>query len=208
MYRSSRLRSTLNTNVITGLDMFQVCTEAVDCVALWTRTSSQVWTCFKYDPKIRKTKHFFSQVWTCVTSLTKTKTLLPVGRMLSLGPWPRVLPKPYETMFYMHKNKRLLWGVHDQKRARPRTRKKQPGALFCSHGDGYQTFPNKLITHQLHWLKRGCKWKCSSTLLPSWARMKWSGCPWSAEERIPELTFGKSGGIWFCIVWFPPKWVM
>ena len=99
MYRSSRLRSTWNTNVITGLDMFQVCTEAVECVAL------------------------FSQVWTCVTSLTKTKTLLPVKRMLSLGPWPRVLPKPYETMFIMHKNKRLLWGVHGQKRARPRTRK-------------------------------------------------------------------------------------
>ena len=40
-------------------DMFQVCTGAVDCVALWTRTSSKVWTCFKNDPKIRKTKHFF-----------------------------------------------------------------------------------------------------------------------------------------------------
>ena len=49
--RSSRLRSTSNTNVITGLDMFQVCTEAIDCVALWTRTSSQVWTCLKYVPK-------------------------------------------------------------------------------------------------------------------------------------------------------------
>ena len=34
MYRSSGLRSTLNTNVITGLDMCKVCTEAVDCVAL------------------------------------------------------------------------------------------------------------------------------------------------------------------------------
>ena len=133
VYRSSLLRSTLNTNVITGSDMFQVCTEAVDCVALWTRTSSQVWTCFKYDPKIRKTKHFFSQVWTCVTFVTKTKTLLPVGRMLSLGPWPRVLPKPNETMFNMHKNKRLLWGVHDQKRARPRTRKEQPGSRPFFH---------------------------------------------------------------------------
>ena len=29
-------------SVITGLDMFQAFTEAVDCVALWTRTSSQV----------------------------------------------------------------------------------------------------------------------------------------------------------------------
>ena len=59
MYRSSRLRSTSNTNVITGLDMFQECAETVDCVALWTRTSSQVWTCFKYDPKIWKMKPFF-----------------------------------------------------------------------------------------------------------------------------------------------------
>ena len=34
MYRGSRLRNTLNTGYITGLDMCQVCTEAVDCVAL------------------------------------------------------------------------------------------------------------------------------------------------------------------------------
>ena len=31
---SSPLRSTLNTNAITGLDMCKVCTEAVQCVAL------------------------------------------------------------------------------------------------------------------------------------------------------------------------------
>ena len=41
MYRSSPLRSTLNTNVITGLGMCKVCTEAVHCVALLTRTLSQ-----------------------------------------------------------------------------------------------------------------------------------------------------------------------
>ena len=34
MYRSSPLRSTLNTSYIIGLDMCQVCTEAVHCVAL------------------------------------------------------------------------------------------------------------------------------------------------------------------------------
>ncbi len=51
MYRSSPFRSTLNTKFITGLDMCQVCTEAVHCVALWTRTLSQVWTCVKYAPK-------------------------------------------------------------------------------------------------------------------------------------------------------------
>ena len=39
MYRSSRLRSTLNTGYITGLGMCEVCTEAVDCVPLWTRVT-------------------------------------------------------------------------------------------------------------------------------------------------------------------------
>ena len=45
------LRSTVNTNVITGLDMCKVCTEAVHCVPLCTRTLSQVWTCVEYVPK-------------------------------------------------------------------------------------------------------------------------------------------------------------
>ena len=51
MYRSSPFRSTLNTSYITGLDMCEVCTEAVHSVALWTRVTSQVWTCVKYVPK-------------------------------------------------------------------------------------------------------------------------------------------------------------
>ena len=75
MYRSSPLRSTFNTitsqlwtcvkyvpmqsipytdfdtNVITGLGMCQVCTEAVNCKALRARMSSQVWTCVKFVPK-------------------------------------------------------------------------------------------------------------------------------------------------------------
>ena len=45
------LRSTLNTSYITGLDMCKVCTEAVHSIALWTRVTSQVWTCVKYVPK-------------------------------------------------------------------------------------------------------------------------------------------------------------
>ena len=55
---SSPLRSTLNTNVITGLDMCKVCTEAVHCVALWTQTLSQVWTCVKYVLKQSSAWHF------------------------------------------------------------------------------------------------------------------------------------------------------
>ena len=51
MYRSSPFRSSLNTGYITGLDMCKVCTEAVHCVALWTRVTLQVWTCVKYVPK-------------------------------------------------------------------------------------------------------------------------------------------------------------
>ena len=45
--------------------------------------------------------------------------------MLSVGPWTHVLPKPCETMFNMPENLRFLWGVHDEKRARPGTRKEQ-----------------------------------------------------------------------------------
>ena len=51
MCRSSPFRSTLNTNYITALDMCEVCTEAVHCVALWTRITSRLWTCVKYAPK-------------------------------------------------------------------------------------------------------------------------------------------------------------
>ena len=51
MHRSIPLRSTLNTGYITGLDMCKLCTEAVCCVALWTRVTSQVWTCVRYVPK-------------------------------------------------------------------------------------------------------------------------------------------------------------
>ena len=57
MYRSSPLRSTFNTNVITGLSMCKVCTEAVHCEALWTRTLSQVWACVKYAPKQSMSKN-------------------------------------------------------------------------------------------------------------------------------------------------------
>ena len=46
MCRSSPLRSTLNTNVITGLRMCtKVCTEAVHCVPLGTRSLSRVCMC-------------------------------------------------------------------------------------------------------------------------------------------------------------------
>ena len=48
VYRSSQLRSTLNTGYITALDMCEVCTEAVHSIALWTRVTSQLWTCVKY----------------------------------------------------------------------------------------------------------------------------------------------------------------
>ena len=51
MYRGSPFRSTLNTSYITGLVMCEVCTEAVHCVALWTRVTSQVWACVKYVPR-------------------------------------------------------------------------------------------------------------------------------------------------------------
>ncbi len=88
---SSPLRSTLNTNVITGLDMCKVCTEAVHCVALWTRTLSQVWTCVKYVPKqsMCATEQNMSNLET-VTSLSKTRHLKHILRMLLISTWEQV----------------------------------------------------------------------------------------------------------------------
>ena len=70
MYRSSPFRSTLNTGYITALDMREVCTEAVHCVALWTRVTSQLWTCVRYVPKQsipyrfeHGLHHSFGHVW-------------------------------------------------------------------------------------------------------------------------------------------------
>ena len=51
MYRSSPVRSTLNTGYIAALDMCEVRTEAVRSAALWTRVTLQLWTCVKYVPK-------------------------------------------------------------------------------------------------------------------------------------------------------------
>ena len=75
MYRSSLLRSTLNTGYITGLDMCKVCTEAVHSVALWTRVTLQFWTCVKYVPKQSTPWTLWTrvtlQVWTCVKYVPK-----------------------------------------------------------------------------------------------------------------------------------------
>ena len=58
MYRSSPFRHSLNTGYITGFDMCRVCTEAVHSVTLWTRVTSQVWTCVEYVPKQSIPWHF------------------------------------------------------------------------------------------------------------------------------------------------------
>ena len=50
-FGQTAFRSILNTSYITGLDMCEVCTEAVHSAALWTRVTSLVWTCVKYVPK-------------------------------------------------------------------------------------------------------------------------------------------------------------
>ena len=48
MYRSRTFCSTLNTKVFTPLGMCKVFTDAVHCVALWTRTLSKLWACVRY----------------------------------------------------------------------------------------------------------------------------------------------------------------
>ena len=75
MYRSSPFRSTLNTSYIAGLDMCEVCTEAVHSVALWTLVTSQVWTCVKVCTEavhsVALSTRVTSQVWTCVKYVPK-----------------------------------------------------------------------------------------------------------------------------------------
>ena len=66
MYRSSPFRSTLNTNVITGLDMCQVCTEAVHSVASHMCASTRNVIIPKLTTPQRKKTVYFS------TSLTAT----------------------------------------------------------------------------------------------------------------------------------------
>ena len=70
MYQRSLFRSTLNTNVIAGLDMYQVCTESVHPLALWTWTLSQVLdmyqVCTESVHPLALWTWTLSQVWTCV----------------------------------------------------------------------------------------------------------------------------------------------
>ena len=81
MYRSSPLRSTLNTGYITGLDMCKVCTEAVHCVALWTRVTSCYITGLDMSKVCTEAVHCValwtrvtSQVWTCLRYVPKQST--------------------------------------------------------------------------------------------------------------------------------------
>ena len=76
VYRSSQLRSTLNTGYITALDMCEVCTEAVHSVALWTLVTSQLWTCVKCEAvhSVALWTRVTSQLWTCVKYVPKQST--------------------------------------------------------------------------------------------------------------------------------------
>ena len=91
MYRSSPFRSTLNTGDITGLGMCEVCTEAVDCVALWTgnTVTLQVWACVKYVPKLSVASHFENDV------IQKTKNAKTPRRF-----WARLAKKHVLLMLF------------------------------------------------------------------------------------------------------------
>ena len=97
----------------------KVCTEAVHCVALGTRVyitgfghvSSMTQKCEKTKPLFFPQVKLVSHLWQ-----RPKNTAAQWGRMLSPGSLCHACcRKPYETMFKMNINKRLLWGVHDQK---------------------------------------------------------------------------------------------
>ena len=84
MYRSSPFRITLNTSYITGLGMCEVCTEAVQSVALWTEAvhsvalwtcnTSQLWACEVCTEAVHSVAlwtRVTSQVWACVKYVPK-----------------------------------------------------------------------------------------------------------------------------------------
>ena len=90
MQLSSPFRSTLNTGFIIPLDMCEVCTEAVHCEALWTRVTSQLWTCVKYLPKQSIPYYFehglyhsFGHVW-CMCRSSPFRTTLNTGYITAL----------------------------------------------------------------------------------------------------------------------------
>ena len=77
MYRSSPLHSTLNTNVITGLDMCKVCTEADNSVALGT-----------WKPKNVKTLPGFRAVGKSELTLLSGTSCLISKKKHVLNIWP------------------------------------------------------------------------------------------------------------------------
>ena len=98
MYRSSPLRSTLNTGYITALDMCEVCTEAVHSVALWTRvihhSLGHAWSMYRSSP-LRSTLNtayitaLMGHVWSMYRHIPPRSTLntgyiTAIGRVWSM----------------------------------------------------------------------------------------------------------------------------
>ena len=70
MHRSSPLRSTLNTNVFTGLDMFKVCTEAVHSLSETVFTTSTTFPHF-YGTTVIFRLHFRGALFADSTTLPR-----------------------------------------------------------------------------------------------------------------------------------------
>ena len=79
------IANTLKANVITGLDMCQVCTEAGHCVALWTRTLSQFWTCVEYVPTQASALHFEHEPY--ITGLDMCQVCTEAVHCVALWTW-------------------------------------------------------------------------------------------------------------------------
>ena len=95
MYRSSPFRSTLNTGYITALDMCEVCTEAVHSVALWTRVTSQLWTCVQY---VRSSPFRSTLNTGYITALDMCEVCTEAVH--SVAPWARVTSQLWTSVKY------------------------------------------------------------------------------------------------------------
>ena len=78
MYRSSPLRSTLNTSYIKVRTCVKYGTEAVHCVALWTRVTlrcGHVWSMYRSSPLRSTLNTSYIKVRTCVTYVPSKQSI-------------------------------------------------------------------------------------------------------------------------------------
>ena len=163
MYQSSPFRSTANRNDITGLDMCQVCTEAVHSAARRTRTISQVCTYVKY--VLKHSVALWTQTCQVCTEAVHSVLWKRTWYMCqvcteaahSVALWTRTLPQVWTCVKYVPKQTCEKMGSVDPPLAKTWTRsvlskvnntrfqgkQKPTKKMSCSITSGWQLAPGQ-----------------------------------------------------------------